>query len=77
MLISSLCSYSLGDTESKAVPALPAEGWSVRSSGRICLQWLAPQAVHAQRNLPHHVPPRWWVALFYLFLFSGSISSDF
>lgn len=53
-----------GDTESQAVLALPAEGRSVRSCGRIRLQRLPPQAVHAQRNLPHHIPPCWWVERF-------------
>lgn len=56
--------YPSGNTESQAVPALPAEGWPVRSCGRIRLQWLPPQAVHAQRNLPHHIPPCRWVELF-------------
>lgn len=55
---------SLGDTESQAVLALPAEGWPVRSCGRIRLQRLPPQAVHAQRNLPHHIPACRWVELF-------------
>lgn len=56
--------HPLGDTESQAVPALPAEGRPVRSRGRICLQRLPPQAVHAKRNLPHHIPPCRWVELF-------------
>ena len=56
--LSSLSFHPLGDTESQAVLALPAESWPVRSGGRIRLQRLPPQAVHAQRNLPHHIPPR-------------------
>lgn len=59
----SLSFCPLGDTESQAVLALPAEGRPVRSCGRIRLQWLPPQAVHAQRNLPHHIPPCRWVDL--------------
>lgn len=60
-LSSSFCLDPLGNTESQAVPALPAEGRPVRSCGRIRLQRLPPQAVHAQRNLPHHIPPCRWV----------------
>lgn len=55
-----------GDTESQAVPALPAEGWPVRGCGRIRLQRLALKAVHAKRNLPHHIPPCRWVSFTFL-----------
>lgn len=46
----------LGHAESQAVLALPAESWPIRGRGGIHLQRLTPQALHAQRNLPHHVP---------------------
>lgn len=67
----------LGDTESQAVLALPAKGWPIRSRGRICLQWLPPQAVHAQRNLPHHVPPCRWVMFSPPSLSSNQLTSTF
>lgn len=46
----------LGYAESQAVLALPAESWPIRGCGGIHLQRLAPQTLHAQRNLPDHVP---------------------
>lgn len=72
-VLSEPCFPPLGNTESQAVFALPAEGWPIRSCGRICLQWLPPQAVHAERNLPHHIPSCRWVNLAHLCVKCGHL----
>lgn len=52
-----LLSLVPGHAESQAVPALPAESRPLGGRGRVRLQRLPPQALHAQGNLPHHLPP--------------------